>query len=69
MDSLISNSVSKDDAHFILDLKKIVHNVKKSFEHYKSAVSSTKALFKSKHFEAKQKFYALIVAIFDDSRS
>ena len=61
MDALISTAVSKDDTNFQGDLKKIVYNCKKSFEHYKGAVASTKALFKSKHFDSKQKFYALVI--------
>lgn len=63
MEALIQASVSLDDAAFFTNLKKIVYNTRRAFEFFKEAVAACKALFKSKYFDTKQKFYALVVVV------
>jgi hypothetical protein len=63
MEALIQSSVSLDDAGFFSNLKKVVYNCRRSFDFFKEAVAICKALFKSKQFDSKQKFYALVVGV------
>jgi hypothetical protein len=63
MEALIQTTVSLDDAAFFTNLKKIVYNARRTFEFFKESVAACKALFKSKYFDSKQKFLALVVAL------
>lgn len=63
MEALIQTSVSLDEAAFFTNLKKVVYNSRRTFEFFREAVAACKALFKSKYFDSKQKFMALVVAV------
>jgi hypothetical protein len=61
MEALITSSLSLSDAEFFVNIKKVVYNTRRTFDFFKEAVAVCKALFKSKHYDSKQKYYALLV--------
>ena len=62
MESLVKQTISlQTEDSFFESLQKIVFNSRNNFDHFKSAVSIIKAIFKSEIHDSEPKYKALII--------
>lgn len=55
-------SLTLNESQFYDSLNKVLLKTRDDFNEFKESVAVCKAVFKSKHLDSKEKFYALIVS-------